>query len=142
MSQETTRSGQSVTVAVARAQTQGTLAAQDAARELIDELGPRLVVAVGIAGAVPSPDVFLGDVVLANDIRDLTRTAQDPSGKTRITCEHPFDTRSKGLRRKRDTKRLPRVAGLCEVPKSTSCDRKSGMPGLMMRTGTTRSILP
>lgn len=81
VSRVTTRSGQSVSVAVARAQTQGTVAAQDAARELIEEQGPRLVVAVGIAGAVPSADVFLGDVVLANDIRDLTRTAEDAAGR-------------------------------------------------------------
>ena len=78
--QVTTRSGK-VRVAIARTASEGNLSAQDAVVELIDEQKPRLVLAVGIAGAVPTSDVFLGDVVLAKDIRDLTCGAETAAGR-------------------------------------------------------------
>ena len=77
----TTKSGQGVTVAIARTASEGNVSAQDAVLELIDEQQPRLVLAVGIAGAVPTSDVFLGDVVLAKDIHDLTRGAETAAGR-------------------------------------------------------------
>ena len=77
----TTRSGQGVTVAIARTASEGNVSAQDAVLELIAEQQPRLVLAVGIAGAVPTRDVFLGDVVLAKDIHDLTRGAETAAGR-------------------------------------------------------------
>ena len=77
----TTRSGQGASVAIARTASEGNVSAQDAVLELIDEQQPRLVLAIGIAGAVPTSDVFLGDVVLAKDIHDLTRGAETAAGR-------------------------------------------------------------
>ena len=77
----TTRSGQGVTLAIARTASEGNVSAQDAVLELINEQQPRLVLAVGIAGAVPTSDVFLGDVVLAKDVHDLTRGAETAAGR-------------------------------------------------------------
>ena len=77
----TTRNGQGVTVAIARTASEGNVSAQDAVLELIAEQQPRLVLAVGIAGAVPTRDVFLGDVVLAKDIHNLTRGAETAAGR-------------------------------------------------------------
>ena len=77
----TTRSGQGVAVAIARTASEGNVSAQDAVLELIAEQQPRLVLAVGIAGAVPTSDVFLGDVVLAKDVHDLTRGAETAAGR-------------------------------------------------------------
>ena len=79
--QVTTRNGQDVTVAIARTASEGNVSAQDAVLELIAEQQPRLVLAVGIAGAVPTRDVFLGDVVLAKDIHDMTRGAETAAGR-------------------------------------------------------------
>ena len=79
--QVTTRAGEATTVAIARTASEGNVAAQDAVFELIDEHKPRLVLAVGIAGAVPTNDIFLGDVVLAKDIHDLTRGAETARGR-------------------------------------------------------------
>ena len=39
------------------------LQAQTTTRDLVADLHPRLVLAVGIAGAVPTDDIFLGDVL-------------------------------------------------------------------------------
>ncbi|MCY4362889.1 MAG: hypothetical protein OXE42_12010 [Gammaproteobacteria bacterium] len=77
----TARSGQGVAVAIARTACEGNVSAQDAVLELITAQQPRLVLAVGIAGAVPTSDVFLGDVVLAKDIHDLTRGAETATGR-------------------------------------------------------------
>ena len=79
--QVTTRGRRSATVAVARTVSQGNLSALDAVRELIFEVEPRIVLAVGIAGAVPKSDVFLGDVVLANDVHNLTLGAETAAGR-------------------------------------------------------------
>ena len=63
------------TVAVMRCPEQGEGEAQDAARDLIDELDPRWLVVVGIAGGVPSDDFSLGDVIVGTQIVDFTREA-------------------------------------------------------------------
>jgi nucleoside phosphorylase len=55
---------------------QGTGEAQDAARDLLDDLDPSLLLVVRIAGGLPSDDVTLGDVVLSITIR-AARTAGD-----------------------------------------------------------------
>jgi nucleoside phosphorylase len=49
---------------------QGNGEAQDAARDLIEDLHPALLLVVGIAGGLPSDDVTLGDVVLATRVND------------------------------------------------------------------------
>jgi WD40 repeat protein/nucleoside phosphorylase/tetratricopeptide (TPR) repeat protein len=66
---------QHYTVAVLRQIEQGNGEAQDAARDLIDDLAPKLLLVIGIAGGLPSDDVKLGDVVLSTRIQDFTISA-------------------------------------------------------------------
>lgn len=68
--------GRSYTVAVSRLVEQGNGEAQSAARDLIEDLSPRLVLVVGIAGGLPSDEVKLGDVVLSTRIQDFSLEAQ------------------------------------------------------------------
>lgn len=72
---------QIVTVAIVRTARQGNMTAFDTVLRQIDEHQPRLVLTVGIAGAAPSNDVFLGDVVLATEVHDLTLGAQTAGGR-------------------------------------------------------------
>ncbi len=60
---------------VMRCPEQGTGEAQDAARDLIEDLDPRWLVVVGIAGGVPSDDYSLGDVIVGTQMIDFTREA-------------------------------------------------------------------
>ncbi len=46
--------------------------AQKAAHDLIEDLAPRLILLVGIGGAVPSKDFTLGDVVCAMRVHDFS----------------------------------------------------------------------
>jgi nucleoside phosphorylase len=69
-------SGERYTIAVLRQVEQGTGEAQNVARDLIDDLGPKLVLVVGIAGGLPSHDITLGDVVLSTRIHDFTVEAR------------------------------------------------------------------
>jgi nucleoside phosphorylase len=64
--------GERYTVAIVRQVEQGTGEAQHAARDLIDDLTPRLVLVVGIASGLPSDDLTLGDVVLGTRVHDYT----------------------------------------------------------------------
>jgi nucleoside phosphorylase len=64
--------GERYTVAILRQEEQGTGEAQHAARDLMEDLAPRLVLVVGIAGGLMSDDVTLGDVVLGTRIHDYT----------------------------------------------------------------------
>jgi nucleoside phosphorylase len=68
--------GERYRIAVLRLIEQGQGEAQDAVRDLIDDLGPRLVLVVGIAGGRPSDDVRLGDVVVSTRIHDFTVEAR------------------------------------------------------------------
>ncbi|HEY0478724.1 MAG TPA: CHAT domain-containing protein [Kofleriaceae bacterium] len=69
-------SGERYTLAILRQIEQGNGEAQSAARDLIDDLAPQLVLVVGIAGGLPSTDVTLGDVILSTRIHDFTVGAQ------------------------------------------------------------------
>ena len=60
---------------VMRCPEQGTGEAQDAARDLIEDLDPRWLVVAGIAGGVPSDDFSLGDVIVGTQIIDFNREA-------------------------------------------------------------------
>jgi len=64
--------GGQYTVAVLRTLEQGPNAAQDATRDAIEDLDPRLIVVVGIAGATPDTEFTLGDVVIASRLHDFT----------------------------------------------------------------------
>lgn len=68
--------GERYTITVLRQAEQGLGEAQTVARDLLEDLAPRLVLVVGIAGALPSDDVTLGDVVLSTRIHDFTVEAR------------------------------------------------------------------
>ncbi|MCP3964595.1 MAG: protein kinase [bacterium] len=62
-------------VAITRSVQHGNAHAQNTATELLRDLDPSFVLAVGIAGSVPTPDFCLGDVVISDYIQDLTLEA-------------------------------------------------------------------
>ncbi|GGG87375.1 5'-methylthioadenosine/S-adenosylhomocysteine nucleosidase family protein [Edaphobacter dinghuensis] len=68
--------GHQYTIAVLRQIEQGNGEAQEAARDLIDDLQPSLLLIVGIAGGLPSEDISLGDVVLSTRILDFSLEAR------------------------------------------------------------------
>src|SRR5262249_26017185 len=59
-------------VACAPSLEQGGGYAQDAARDIIEDLDPNLLLLVGIAGAVPDTEFTLGDVVVAKRLHDFS----------------------------------------------------------------------
>jgi nucleoside phosphorylase len=63
-------------VALLRAIEQGNGESQDAARDFIEDLRPSLLLVVGIAGALPSQDFTLGDVVLSTRVNEYCVSAQ------------------------------------------------------------------
>jgi nucleoside phosphorylase len=90
--------GERYRIAVLRLIEQGQGEAQDAARDLIDDLGPRLVLVVGIAGGRPSADIALGDVVVSTRIHDFTveaRKSGEPA--TYAVTGGPIDKALAGL---------------------------------------------
>ncbi|MDP1821691.1 MAG: tetratricopeptide repeat protein [Archangium sp.] len=58
-------------VAVTRCK-QGNKHSQSAATEMIEDLAPRFVLVVGIAGGIPSEDFTLGDVIVSSSIIDVS----------------------------------------------------------------------
>src|SRR5262245_34054316 len=69
-------------IATARSIEQGESAAQDLARDMIEDLDPQWFILVGIAGAVPADDYSLGDVVAAARLIDFSVTAAIEGGGT------------------------------------------------------------
>ncbi len=63
-------------VAILRQLDQGNGEALDAARDLLEDLSPRLVLVVGIAGGLPRDDLTLGDVVLSTRVHDYSVEAR------------------------------------------------------------------
>src|SRR5262249_60760982 len=59
-------------VAVLKCIEQGNAEALDAARDVFEELEPRWLLVVGIAGGVPSDELTLGDVVVSTRIVDYS----------------------------------------------------------------------
>lgn len=59
-------------IALLRLIEQGNGEAQDAARDLLQDLQPNAALVVGVAGALPSEEVCLGDVVVATQIHDFS----------------------------------------------------------------------
>ncbi len=76
-----TKTKQKAKVAIARIEKKGNISALKNILGLITEQKPRLVLAVGIAGAPPQSDIFWGDVLLANDILNMTVSAETSKGK-------------------------------------------------------------
>jgi nucleoside phosphorylase len=63
-------------LAILRQIEQGNGEAQEAARDLIDDLQPSLLLVVGIAGGLPSDDISLGDIVLSTRVHDFSIEAR------------------------------------------------------------------
>ena len=63
-------------LAILRQIEQGNGEAQEAARDLCDDLQPSLFLVVGIAGGLPSDDISLGDVVLSTRVLDFSVEAR------------------------------------------------------------------
>jgi hypothetical protein len=90
-----TNSFDSNLIAITRCNEQGTGEAQNLARDLIFDLQPKCIVLVGIAGAIPSDDFTLGDVVIATRLHDFsvkaaTQTSDDTYSVTDGPKQLPF----------------------------------------------------
>jgi nucleoside phosphorylase len=66
------KSGQTYKVAIVQCTGVGEGSGQKTADDLIDDLNPLWIFVVGIAGAIPSTEFTLGDVVAANRLHDFT----------------------------------------------------------------------
>ena len=67
--------GRYVNVAVVRAIDQGQSIAQSVAHNAINDLNPKWLVLIGIAGGIADNDFSLGDVLLASSLHDFSITA-------------------------------------------------------------------
>ena len=63
--------GDAYTVAIVRCAAQGNGEAQQVANALLDELAPRWLLVVGIAGGAPASEFTLGDVVVSTEVCDF-----------------------------------------------------------------------
>lgn len=79
--------GSTACVAVTRCITQGNGIAQDTARDIIADLDPQWILLVGIAGAAPTSEFCLGDVVIGSQILDLTIEALQSDGARQFALE-------------------------------------------------------
>lgn len=70
------------TIAIARSSEQGNDASHTLARDIIQDLSPRLILVVGIGGGMPSYEFTLGDVIISAHIYDLNRDALTSDGRT------------------------------------------------------------
>ncbi len=77
-----TRDGERYQLAILRQVEQGNGEAQDAARDLIDDVQPTMLLVVGIAAGLPSDDITLGDVVIATRVNDYTVEARKARERT------------------------------------------------------------
>jgi predicted ATPase/nucleoside phosphorylase len=68
-------------VAVLRCAEQGNTEAQDAARDLMEDLDPQWLLVVGIAGGVPASEFTLGDVVVSTRIVDVSLESVQTEGR-------------------------------------------------------------
>ncbi|WP_224248150.1 TIR domain-containing protein [Hyalangium gracile] len=64
--------GDSYLIAVLRCIEQGNGEAQSAAHDLLEELAPRWLLVVGIAGGIPSDEFSLGDVIVSTRVHDFS----------------------------------------------------------------------
>jgi nucleoside phosphorylase len=66
------KSGQTYKIAIVQCTGEGEGSGQKTADDLIDDLNPLWILVVGIAGAIPSTEFTLGDVVAASRLHDFT----------------------------------------------------------------------
>lgn len=76
-----TSTGETYEIAVVRALEFGNSEAIEVVRDLLEELSPRWLLSVGIAGGVGSADLDLGDVVVSSRIADFTAEVALASGE-------------------------------------------------------------
>jgi len=76
-------------VAIVRGVFQGLSEAQNVASDLIEDLHPAWILVVGIAGSVPSDDLFLGDIVLATYVHEFSLGADTPDGREHAISGYP-----------------------------------------------------
>ena len=86
-------SGSPAIAAITRCPSQGNGVAQDVVRDVISDLDPQWILVVGIAGAAPSEEFGLGDVVLASQVLDFSVEAVKDDERTFAVEGRPIDTR-------------------------------------------------
>lgn len=72
--------GRTISIALVRLVEQGASDAQSTTENLLEDWRPRWILVVGIAGAVPSTELSLGDVLLASRLHAFAIGAVDPPG--------------------------------------------------------------
>jgi nucleoside phosphorylase len=72
-------------LAILRQIEQGNGEAQEAARDLFDDLQPSLFLVVGVAGGLPSEDISLGDVVVSTRVLDFSIEARNAGSESAPT---------------------------------------------------------
>lgn len=81
-----------LSIALIRQSSQGVLSAQDTARDAIEDLAPRLIFIVGIAGGIAASEYNLGDVIIGTKVYDFTVGEYKEAGWTwsaRAPYTHP-----------------------------------------------------
>lgn len=81
LSRVETVAGDTYDVAIVRSFEPGTGEAAEVARDMIEELSPRWILVVGIAGGVVGAGVGIGDVVISSRIVDFTAEKAGPGGE-------------------------------------------------------------
>ncbi|ABW32011.1 5'-methylthioadenosine/S-adenosylhomocysteine nucleosidase family protein [Acaryochloris marina] len=77
-SQVSTPGGCEYSIVLTRCLEQGQGAAQQITNDLIEDIKPKLLVLVGIAGGVPAIEYTLGDIILASRLYDFSVSAINP----------------------------------------------------------------
>ena len=99
-------------LAILRQIEQGNGEAQEAARDLIDDLQPSLLLVVGIAGGLPSDDISLGDVVLSTRVHDFSVEARKFQERHNIQRRGRPDRQSRSRRALRTSVRANRNSAI------------------------------
>ncbi len=87
----------SYSLAILKQHEQGNGEAQDAARDLLEDVEPSLLLVVGIAGGFPSDELTLGDVVLSTRINDYCVEARKEGAEAQYALSGgPIDRQIQG----------------------------------------------
>jgi len=83
--------GAKAVAAITRCPSQGNGVAQDVVRDIIADLDPQWILVVGIAGAAPTEEFGLGDVVLASHVLDFSVEAVKADASAFSVESRPID---------------------------------------------------
>lgn len=108
-------------VATLRLIRQGHNEAQDATRDMIADLDPKMFVLVGIAGGVPAQEFTLGDVVVATSLTDFSVQAAIEGGNTQ------YGAVGAGMHRQLQTY-LAQLPALTGILRGWNTKQKIGFP--------------